>query len=193
MTPIVRIEHHPKQPNLLVVHAGPDAGPMMGGFGPARWQAKSRAYWIPTPDLEKFIRYLDLKGATLVDERAVGGPSGPLPECRACGQPAKRGAELRFCPACRARWEPVVHASAIDDDTARAHCPTCGRAQAGNFDGCQHCGQVMPVRDVTAVRPVIPARPKTALADPVAFGQVIEGTDPDGQLPLAPEPAEATP
>jgi hypothetical protein len=190
---IIKIESHPTRGDLLVVHAGPDASAVMGPFGPARWQPKSRAYWMPAKDLESFVRHLDREGATLVDERATGGgPSGPLPECRHCGQPARRGVELRHCPDCGGRWEPVVHASGIGDDAARTTCPHCGRAQAGNFPRCQHCGQMMPVRDVTTVRPVIPARPKTTLADPVTFGQVLAGTDPDGQLPLVPDAQEAT-
>ena len=36
-------------------------------------------------------------------------PFTPLPECVGCGQPARRDAQPRFCPACGLPWVPLEH------------------------------------------------------------------------------------
>lgn len=185
---VVKIEAHPKQANLIVVHAGPDSAAMMGGFQPARWQPKAKAYWLAVEHLEAFQRYLDHHGGTLVDERATGGAVGPLPECQACGQPARRGVELRCCPACGATWAPVVHEAAHMPGAIHTTCLRCGRDQRGRHARCGNCGELMPEPIAAAPRPVITGPAHTRLDDPVPVGQVL---DDQQLLPL--DAQEATP
>lgn len=184
---IIKIEAHPKQGDLVVVHAGPDAAALMGRFQPARWQPKTRTYWLPTSHLDAFTRYLDHEDATLVDERGTGGAVGPLPECTGCGQPARRGVELRYCPTCGEPWAPVVHAAEHMPGGIRTTCLRCCREQHGRLTRCGNCGELMPPPATSAPRPVITGPVHTHLDEPVSVGQVLD----DQQLPL--DAQEATP
>lgn len=180
---IVKIEAHPKQPDLIVVHAGPDTAELMGRFQPARWQPKAKAYWLPATHLDAFVRHLDRAGATFVDERGSGGAVGPLPECTHCGHPVRRGVEPRFCPGCGAPWTPVVHEAEHMPGAVRTTCLRCTREQRGRFERCMNCGDLMPAPVAAGPRPVIVERPREHLDEPVTVGQVLD----EQQLPLDPQ------
>jgi hypothetical protein len=107
---------------VVRLHTDPADSQTMGRFGPARWSPEARAYLLTLDVLPEFERFAGVHGLVIVDERtraadappATGSFRGPLPECRECGQPARRADApyLRTCPACQSPWVPVIH---VDD------------------------------------------------------------------------------
>lgn len=174
---ILRLTAHRTSTEILVVHAGPELAEFMGAFPAARWQSKSKTYWLPVEQLDAFGRYARIKSHVLVDDRGDADErekfTGPLPECSACGQPASRTAALSLtrCPACGAAWRPVTigpeQATAL---APRAECPSCGRTQRAGWAFCGHCGAAMPPPGPPGPRPETVERPK--LAEPALFGDL---------------------
>lgn len=99
---IVKVHKHPSRPNLVVIQAGPEMATTMGRYRQARHEGGG-AYYLEGEQLETVVRDLTRLGHTVLDDRTAGeeGPSlGPLPECRACGQPVPRATQPPACPAC---------------------------------------------------------------------------------------------
>lgn len=63
-----------------------------------------------TPTAITFAKHWEPKGPTPITASSGGTPD-PLPECAACGQPARRevSARLQTCPSCGKPWVPYVH------------------------------------------------------------------------------------
>ena len=148
---IIEIRRHSTVETIGVVAIPVELAHDMGRFGFAKWHAHSKAYWVEDKHLSKLTDWMEREGHTILDLRHQAAEerySGPLPECRSCGQPAKRSTSLALtrCPACGDKWDPVVHLSA--DQVARAavtrDCTSCGKPQHGAFAYCGRCGAEMP-------------------------------------------------
>lgn len=177
---IIRFTAHRTNADVVVVHAGPELAEFMGAFPAARWQPKSKTYWLPTEQLDIVGRHAARCGHILVDDRKEPDEperfTGPLPECSACGQPASRKAALSLsrCPACGPAWRPVVADAPTSSTgwTPKVECATCGRKQRAGWAFCGGCGTPAPPPGPPGPRPEHVERPK--LAEPALFGDVAE-------------------
>lgn len=179
---IIRIENHPSDRDFLLAHTPPDLAHAMGRFAAARFVPKLKAYVIRAEHLDQLRLFARHEGASVLDERDTSSAekfSGPLPECRSCGQPASRKAALTLnrCQACGDAWHPVVFQDPGSAASMRVDCPGCGRRQQGGFAFCGECGAAMPVPVGAGPRAVdLPGRPvdQDPLPDPRSFADCIE-------------------
>lgn len=180
---IIRLARHPRDDQASLAFTPPDLAQTMGLFGPARFSAVDGAYELDNgEDVNRFIRFMGHHGHRVRDER-IETPStekftGPLPECRHCGQAAARKTAdaLRFCPACGREWDPVVYQPTPRTETAAVvKCDACGHPQPAKYGFCGACGCTITVPLSPAAHAAIAAA-RSALAEPMLFGDVIAET-----------------
>jgi hypothetical protein len=181
---LVIIRNHDRDPNLAYLDTPPTLSSTMGRFRPARFVgARNGAYVVRLDQLAAFERFAATSGIVLLDKRgalATDRPYGrehPLPECALCGQPAKRGARFRYCPACGEEWHPIEPVPVADADALTIQCESCGRRQTRGFAHCGHCGVELDA-DPEDPDPFLRGPRRERLDEPVAIGAVLQ------ELPL---------
>lgn len=121
---IVTLKSCPDNDGIALVAAPVEMNQVMGGFASARFDLERKGYLIEDKHVPAFERYIKHTGNRLVDDRKAARTTPgtwvpePLPECVACGAPARRttSARLSSCPSCGQSWVPVT----FRDDRARA-------------------------------------------------------------------------
>jgi hypothetical protein len=139
-------------PDVVYLCTAPDMATIMGGFGPARFVGNTppiagASYAITSDDLPRFRVYCTNRQVKVIDGRGTTaqhrpyGREAPLPECRHCAQPARRGAHLQHCPNCGTPWEPIElgapYAQAL---AAMVQCASCLRNTPTGYSHCTLCG-----------------------------------------------------
>lgn len=165
MPHVVTVRAHETNPDLLYLCTPPELASVMGGFGPARfvgrppWTTPDASYLIATDDLVRFQTFANSRQIITNDARGVvteapaqrpAWAERPLPECRECGQPAKRGARLTYCPNCGQPWDAIeIGAPETHHHEAGVECPHCVKVHTCTgchlptpygFAHCVHCG-----------------------------------------------------
>ncbi len=147
------------------------------------WDASRKAWRLATVNVDSLVQILRQIGVVFTDEREPDAPVStgparhrPLPECRSCQTPVRRGSTTAaYCAGCGAPVD-VIELSVEDVTGARvtSECVRCRRTQPGAFPYCSTCGATMPPREEMTVRvPRVPAsRPQ--LEDPVTVGELVE-------------------
>lgn len=184
---ILRIENHPTDGEYLVLHTPPEFAHAMGRFAAARRSRKLNAYVIRADLLDQLRTFARHENASILDERDRGEEafSGPLPECRSCGMPARRKASqmLNRCVWCGDAWHPVIVETPGFTTVLRHQCEACGHRQgvAGRF--CGDCGAQMPLwppPDLAQRHAAEHAKAAAARArqDPLPIGNLLGGVLP---------------
>lgn len=174
---IIRFTAHRTSTEVVVVHAGPELAEFMGAFPGARWQAKSKTYWLPTDQLEVFGRHAARCGHVVVDDRkdpdSAEKFTGPLPECSDCGFAAARAQSLALarCPGCGVVWRPRVYSGALGPVAVRVDCTSCGRSERAGLGFCGQCGTPLPL-PAGAPRPP-ELEPQAHREDPTLFAEAV--------------------
>lgn len=182
------IKKHPSTDDVVLVELPPDLLATIKSqvdAPPMWWPPNRKAWQIHVDAVEVLIRILTRTGVVLVDEREPDasvstGPMRhrPLPECRNCQTPVRRGSQPAYCAGC---GQPAdLLELTVDEVTgarASSECFRCGRTQPGAFPFCTKCGATMPSREAMTVRAPrsTPARPQ--LEDPVAVGEAMSQLD----------------
>jgi len=177
-TYVVVIRPHPTDAAVLLVDSPPSLAATMGRFGPARYAGLHHgAYVIPLDQRANFQRFAIANHLAVVEDSypnpttPTPGALNPLPECASCGQPARRSAGLRYCPACGASWHPSYTRETVRD-LASLDCPTCGTTQRDGFPRCLNCGSALP--NTPGPRKTLATR--QPLADPLPIAATIDET-----------------
>jgi hypothetical protein len=163
---IITLKSDPEDPEVVYLCTPPDMAQTMGGFAPARYigdrpPVPDASYVISQDRLPHFMVYAANRGITLGDYRQPrqqpsqrpAWAEHPLPECRECGQPAKRGARLSFCPNCGTPWDPIEVGPAGQGRESSAPmltCHACQRTTPAGFTHCCECGAKLADADTPA-------------------------------------------
>jgi hypothetical protein len=180
-TRVIRVRRHDRHGGLVLLDSAPQLAETMGRFPAARYVGHRRgAYELPTAllgDLEAFARVHDV---LLIDDRdapepaasstRVVGHARPVPECAACGQPARRDRQPDHCPACGATWRALEHQAHVEAED-REQCARCLAMQPHGFDYCQRCGTALTHQ---ARPPAVVAAPRQHLTDPLPIGAAVD-------------------
>ena len=166
MAHIVTLKSSPTDPGVVYLQTMPDMAQLMGGFGPARYVGSNPpvpgvSYVVGLDDVPRFQVYCTNRSIHVVDQRDSAKPASqrpawaesPLPECRQCGQPAKRGARLSFCPNCGATWDATEVGPAAqgrNQSQPMVVCDSCQRHTPQGFTHCCECGAWLAGADAPA-------------------------------------------
>lgn len=171
----VIIRTHDESTQLVYLDTSPELAQIMGRYQPARYIGKrGAAYVLAQANLGTFADFLAHHGIELLDQRGQvdssrpAGRDRPLPECGSCGQPAQRGALLRHCPACGARWQPIEPQDSSRPEALVVSCPACDGQQVAGMRYCQRCGHELPALQAQLVQ-----LRRRQLQDPLPLGQAL--------------------
>jgi hypothetical protein len=170
MRHVITLKPSPTDPELVYLCTPPELAQTMGGFAPARYvgdrpPVPDASYVISQDRLPSFMVYAANRGVSVGDYRQPSStPSQrpawaehPLPECRQCGQPAKRGARLSFCPNCGATWDAIEVGPAGQgrhESAPMVQCASCMQTTPAGFTHCMECGA--PLADADTPAPTQP-------------------------------------
>ncbi len=181
------IKAHPKSSDVALVDMPSDiAKTLQEQIDAPRifWNRERRSWYLQTENVEVLTRILRRLGAHVTDERAPDAPVStgpirhrPLPECRHCQAPYRRGSTQAYCHSC-GRPTDIIEITA--DDITGGHptrdCDRCHRTQTGAFDWCGHCGAPMPPAQ-PATRPPVVLPPRPQLTDPLPLAETLAQLD----------------
>ena len=186
MPGLIVIRLHHADPKLVTLDTPPELAPTMGRFQPARYSPiRGGSYVMPIEQVENLTVFARFNGLAVSDERhtapagaRIVGPPRPLPECSNCGQPAKRGREPTYCPACGKAWDPIEYVEEAASLTM-VECPACQELQRPGFPNCMHCGQALPDDNPTTEHDADgeadqPTNPRTQLDDPLPLAVTLD-------------------
>lgn len=172
---LATLSAHPTDNRTLLLRTPPGLADQMGRFEPARYDAAHRAYLLHVDHVEALHRFAAAIRLHVVDERTrPPGERTLMPECAACGQPARATRQPARCPACGEPWiARYVNPGTGHGEHVRQTCGDCGHTQrGGRFPYCGSCGAAMPP-DLPKPHVEIP---RQRLKDPASLAETVPET-----------------